>query len=137
MALLAAAAPELGATFGEGGISLWQTMGALLAVFGLLVVCLKLLGRFQRRQSHRQAQILTVWPLGPRREIQVVRLDEEVHYIYRHEGAMVVLKKAPLAAWEAESSALNRPQERAGGLLGRLFSRTALKPTHRACDLEA
>jgi hypothetical protein len=45
--------------------------------------------------------VLTVWPLGPKREIQVLRLGADVHYVYRHDGAMVVLDRESLAAWEA------------------------------------
>lgn len=83
------------------GFSWWQTAGGLLIVFGLLVVFLKLLGRVHRRASHGRAEVLSVWNLGPRREVQILRLDDEVHTIYRHDGAMVTLKREPLAAWQA------------------------------------
>ncbi|MCB1183743.1 hypothetical protein KDM41_09925 [bacterium] len=98
------AAVDAGTTFQGGGISWWQTLGGLLAVFGLLVVVLKLLGRLNRRHGAAEAQMLTVWPLGPKREIQVLRLGDEVHYIYRHENAMVRLKDDSFAAWEASRS---------------------------------
>ena len=56
---------------------------AVLAVLALLVVFLKLLGRINRRMGGEEAGLEKVWPLGPRREIQVLRLGDEVHYIYR------------------------------------------------------
>jgi len=96
--ILAAVSPET--AFSAGGTSWWQTIGGLLAVFGLLVVCLKFLGKLNRRSGAVEADVLTVWPLGPKREIQVLRLGDEVHYIYRHENAMVLLKQEPLARFE-------------------------------------
>jgi len=97
---LASAMPDLA---GGGGVSWWQTVGGLVAVFGLLILCLRLLGRFQRRQSSGRASVLTVWPLGPKREIQVLRLGDAVHYVYRHDGAMVVLDRDALADWQARA----------------------------------
>ena len=76
-----------------GGSPWWQTIGGLLAVFGLLLLSLKFLAKWNRRQGGSEATVLTVWPLGPKREIQVLRLGEEVHYIYRHDNAMVLLPK--------------------------------------------
>ncbi len=87
-------------TFGGSGISWWQTVGGLLAVFGLLMVSMKFLGKLNRRNGGAEANVLTVWPLGPKREIQVLRLGDDVHYIYRHENAMVLLKQEPLAEFE-------------------------------------
>ncbi|MBE0565616.1 MAG: hypothetical protein IH621_06665, partial [Krumholzibacteria bacterium] len=75
----------------------WQAVGGLLAVFGLLFLCLRLLARFTRRGAGGQATLLAVWPLGPRREIQVLRLGADVHYVYRHDGAMVLLRQEPFA----------------------------------------
>jgi hypothetical protein len=83
----------------------WQTVGGLLVGFGLLFLCLRLLARFQRRGATGQASLLAVWPLGPRREVQVLRLGDEVHYVYRHDGAMVLLRQESLADWEAGRSA--------------------------------
>jgi len=97
-AILAAVTPET--TFGGSGVSWWQTMGGLIAVFGLLMVSLKFLGKMNRRSGESAANVLTVWQLGPKREIQVLRLGDEVHYIYRHESAMVLLKQEPLADFE-------------------------------------
>ncbi len=95
---LAAVTPET--TFAASGVSWWQTIGGLLAVFGLLMISLKFLSKLNRRSGAGQADLLTVWPLGPKREIQVLRLDDEVHYIYRFENAMVLLKQEPLADFE-------------------------------------
>jgi len=118
-----AGADPAAALMGGQGVSWWQTAGGLLLVFGLLIVCMKLLGRFQRRQAHGRAAVLSVWNLGPRREMQILRLDDEVHTIYRHDGAMVVLKKESLAAWEASRGSAETPPAPAvlGQLLGRLL----------------
>ncbi len=110
MHFLAAAAPDpAAALLSSHGGTWWQTAGGLLVVFGLLVVCMKLLGRFQRRQSQGRASIVAVWNLGPRREMQILRLDDEIHTIYRHDGAMVVLKKESLASWEASKGRVEMP----------------------------
>ncbi len=96
---------------GGADISWWQTIGALAAVFGLLLVFLRLLGRITRRTGHERVSLLTVWHLGPKREVQVVRLGQEAHYIYRHEGAMVLLKQEPLGAYEKSQQAAVADQE--------------------------
>ena len=75
--------------------SWWRTIGGLAVVFGLLFLCLKLLARYGRRGAAAQARLLAVWHLGPRREIQVLRLGDEVSYVYRHESAMVMLRQEP------------------------------------------
>lgn len=84
----------------SGGFSWWQTLGGLALVFGLLLLCLRWLGRFQRGAGTSPANLLAVWSVGPKREIQALRLDDEVHYIYRHDGAMVLLKHQNLSEWE-------------------------------------
>ena len=89
-----------GAFAADSGMSWWQTLGGLLAVFGLLLLSLKLLGKWNRRSGGADSSLLTVWHLGPKREIQVLRLGEQVHYIYRHDGAMVELKNEPLEKFE-------------------------------------
>ncbi len=73
--------------------SVWQTIGGLAVVFGLLLLFLKILGKLNKRGSSSDTSLLAVWNLGPKREIQVLRLGEMVHYIYRHDGSMVVLKE--------------------------------------------
>jgi len=109
------------------GFNVWQSLGGLALVFGLLILCLKLLGRFNRRRNPGQTSLLTVWHLGPRREVQVLRLGDEVHYIYRHEGAMVLLKQEPLQQWESSHTAAVAEETpvRLGGLLQSL---QALRP---------
>jgi len=97
-AVLAAVTPD--SALSGGGISWWQTFGGLLIVFGLLMVSLKMLGKLNRKSGAAEANVLAVWPLGPRREIQVLRLGADVHYIYRHESAMVLLRQEPLADFE-------------------------------------
>ncbi len=94
---------QLDVTQFQGGTSWWQTMGGLLVVFGLLFLTLKLLGKINNNRSgSHKASILAVWNLGPKREIQVLQLGDEVHYIYRHDGAMVPLKMQAVADWENE-----------------------------------
>jgi len=88
-----------------GGASWWQTLGGLLAVFALLVVSLKLLGKFNRRRGGGQASLITVWHLGPRREIQILGVGDQVHHIYRHDGAMVLLKQESRTEWERSLAA--------------------------------
>jgi len=92
MMFLAQTSALPGALGSGSGFNIWQSMGGLAVVFGLLLLCLKLLGRFNRQRSGGQAALLTVWPLGPKREIQILRLEDEVHYIYKHEGSLVLLK---------------------------------------------
>jgi|GEM_PF-1869468 len=106
---------------GGSGFSLWQTLGGLVAVFSLLVVALKLLGRFNRRSGSAEAGLLTVWHLGPRREIQVLRMGDDVHYIYRHDGAMVLLGQDTLAAWEAAKSQRSQSGNPTNSPLARFF----------------
>jgi hypothetical protein len=89
----------------DTGISWWQTIGGLVLVFGLLIVSLKLLGKWNRRTGGADTNLMTVWHLGPKREIQLLRLGDEVHYIYRHDGSMVVLKKEPWADFERKKAA--------------------------------
>ena len=104
--------PFLATAFSEGAsVSWWQSLGGLMAVLALLVVFLKLLGRVNRRMSGDQASVVKVWPLGPRREIQVLRLGEEVHFIYRHDGAMVLLRRARLLGTRPDSvHVISRPE---------------------------
>jgi hypothetical protein len=93
------------AAFAAGsGMSWWQTVGGLAVVFGLLLLSLKLLGKWNRRSGGSDSSLLTVWHLGPKREIQVLRLGDHVHYIYRHDGAMVVLQTEPVADFESKGT---------------------------------
>ncbi len=73
--------------------SVWQALGGMAVVFGLLLLFLKLLGKLNKKGAAADTSVVAVWPLGPKREIQVLRLGDMVHYIYRHEGSMVVLKE--------------------------------------------
>ncbi len=98
-----------GAFTADAGMSWWQTLGGLAVVFGLLLVSLKLLGRWNRRTGAAETSMLTVWHLGPKKEIQVLRLEDQVHYIYRHDGAMVVLQTKRLVDFETERN--NVPAE--------------------------
>jgi len=73
--------------------SVWQAIGGMAVVFGLLLLFLKLLGKINSKGGAADTSVVAVWHLGPKREIQVLRLGDMVHYIYRHEGSMVVLKE--------------------------------------------
>lgn len=91
-----------GAFVADSGMSWWQTVGGLAAVFGLLLLSLKLLGKWNRRSGGSDSSLLTVWHLGPKREIQVLRLGDQVHYIYRHDGSMVILQTEPVGEFESK-----------------------------------
>ncbi len=78
------------------GPSLWQVGAALAAVLGLVVVAMKGLQRLQGLSGGEDdVRLLSVRRLGPRREVQRLRVGEAVHTIYRHDGAMVVLAQEP------------------------------------------
>ncbi len=81
--------------------SIWQAIGGMAVVFGLLLLFLKLLGKLNRKGGTEDTSVVAVWHLGPKREIQVLRLGEMVHYIYRHEGSMVVLKEESYLEFQA------------------------------------
>jgi flagellar biogenesis protein FliO len=83
------------------GVPWWQVLGGLAAVFGLLIVFLKFLARLPQAGGNARAGLLAVWAVGPRREVQVLRLQDEVHYLYRHDNALVHLRTEPLAVWQA------------------------------------
>ena len=106
---------------GGQGFSLWQALGGLVLVFGLLLVALRLLGRFSQARQHDQTALLAVWSLGPRREIQVLKLQDQVHYIYRHDGAMVLLKEQSLDDWQREAASRRDTQSAAQRGLARLL----------------
>lgn len=86
--------------YGGSSISWWQTVGGLVVVFGLLLVSLKLLGKWNKRTMNSESSLLGIWHLGPKKEIQLLRLADQVHYIYRHDGAMVVLQTERLGDYE-------------------------------------
>jgi len=93
---------------GSGGnsvASFWQVAGALLTVLGLLVVALKVLNRFQRQQGSDRTRILQVRRLGPRRELEVLQVDDDVYTLYRHDGGLAVLKCEAEAAYRARADA--------------------------------
>jgi hypothetical protein len=103
-------------------VSWWQTLGGLIVVFGLLLVSLKLLGKWNRRTDGSDSSFVTVWHLGPKKEIQVLRLEDQVHFIYRHDGSMVVLETQPLADFENKHGYLRTGQD--GGKWREALSRT-------------
>lgn len=78
--------------------SFWQVAGALLTVLGLLVVALKVLNRFQRQRGNDRTRLLQVRRLGPKRELEILQVDDQVFTLYRHDGGLVVLRCEDLAA---------------------------------------
>jgi hypothetical protein len=112
-----------GAYHAAGNFSWWQTFGGLVVVFGLLLISLKLLSKLNRRSLGAESSLLNVWHLGPKKEIQILRLGDKVHYIYRHDGAMVVLQSEPHADYERKCGQQGQEPQPAGwrdGLSGRL-----------------
>jgi flagellar biogenesis protein FliO len=99
-----------------GGPSYWQVGAALAAVLGLVVVALKALQRLQGGgDQDAEVRLLSVRRLGPRRELQRLRVGDRVHTIYRHDGAMVVLRDDP---WTPATVAETTPAPDAAAALG-------------------
>lgn len=86
---------------GVGVTSFWQVAGALLTVLSLLIVALKVLGRYQRQQGSDRTRILQVRRLGPKRELEILQVDDEVYTLYRHDGGLAVLKAEAEATYRA------------------------------------
>jgi len=83
------------------GGSFLQAGAALVAVLSLLILCLKLMQRFQSRQGgDDRVKMLSMHRLGPKRDLQELRVGDEVYTLYRQEGAMVVLKTQDHEVWE-------------------------------------
>jgi flagellar biogenesis protein FliO len=97
-----------------GGFSWWQALGALLVVFALLLLVLRLLARWQSGSSSQALRLLKVVPLGRGRELQILRLRDRVHYLYRQDGALVLLESEPYATYR--STAPLREAQAAGPL---------------------
>lgn len=91
--------------------SIWQAIGGMAVVFGLLLLFMKLLGKLNKRGGSSDTSVVAVWHLGPKREIQVLRLGDMVHYIYRHEGSMVVLKEESYEEFHAEHKKDNQDDQ--------------------------
>lgn len=78
------------------GPSYWQVGLAMAAVLGLLIATLKFLQRWQQGTAADDGvQLVSVRRLGPKRELQTLRVGDQVHTVYRHDGAMVLLQTAP------------------------------------------
>lgn len=108
---LANAAAETGNLDFTSGGSWWQAVGGLTVVFGLLILFLKLMGKINKRGNQVDTSLVAVWHLGPKREIQVLRLGDMVHYIYRHDGSMVVLKEESHAEFLAVHGKQTNPAQ--------------------------
>jgi hypothetical protein len=84
------------------GPAVWQVFAALAGVLALLILVLRGLQRWQPGQRpDARVRLLSVQRLGPRRELQVLRVGDEVHTLYRQEGAMVVLGSRSWDSWSA------------------------------------
>jgi hypothetical protein len=102
------------------GPSYWQVAAALVAVLGLLVAVLRLLQRWQGRVAgNAEVRLVSVRRLGPRRELQVLRVGARIHTIYRHESAMVLLASED-AADHADGGAEGEASATAPGLARRV-----------------
>ncbi|MDY0110446.1 MAG: hypothetical protein RBT60_10975 [Candidatus Krumholzibacteria bacterium] len=87
-------------SLGSLGATPVQAIGAFMAVFVLLILALKLLQRWQPgHQRDASVRLLSVRRLGPRRELQTLRVGGEVHTLYRQDNALVLLKSEPWQAW--------------------------------------
>ncbi|MCB1150693.1 hypothetical protein KDK88_04060 [bacterium] len=111
--------PFLAAWSDPAGTSWWQILGAFLAVAALLLLTLRLLGRWQAARLPGDVRVLSVASLGPKRALETLRFGQEVLTFYRSEGSMVLLERRPLGPADAP------PAD--GGLLGRLGAR--LRPS--------
>jgi hypothetical protein len=108
---------------GDSGPALWQAGAALAAVLALLILVLRLLQRWQPGQRGDAAvRLLANRRLGPRRELQVLRVGDEVHTLYRQEGAMVLLKTESWESWSRARVAAPVPPR---GLAPRLLALAA------------
>lgn len=107
--------PFLAAWSDPAGTSWWQVLGAFLAVGALLLLTLRLLGRWQASRLPGDVRVLSVAPLGPKRALETLRFGEEVLVFYRSEGSMVLLERRPLSAADAPGGG--------EGLLARLGAR--------------
>jgi len=105
---------------GSGALVWWQVVGALAAVLALLLLCLRLLGRLQLGPRSSDAALVAVWPLGPRREIQLLRLGDQLHYIYRHESALVLLRQQSWSEYQDQLPSQPEPQRWLGAIRDRL-----------------
>lgn len=97
--------------------SFWQVAAALVAVLGLLVLALKALRRLQPHGAGDHARLLQVRRLGPKRDLEVLRVDDEVYTIYRHDGGLVLLRREACARWDARQP--EAPAAPAARALGR------------------
>ncbi|MFH1844460.1 MAG: hypothetical protein ABIF77_14770 [bacterium] len=109
-----------GGSWPLAGFSWWQAVGGILVVFALLVLFMRLLGRWHGKQRQGDAVLLRVLPLGHRAEVQILRLRDTVHYIYRHESALLLLGTEPHADYAATAST---EDARGGGVLPGLLTR--------------
>ena len=116
--LATAAAPA----WGGGGLPWWQAAGALLAVFALLILVLRLLGRWQAGGRRRDVRLLSVVALGRGRELQILRLRDQVHYVYRQDGGLVLLESESYAAYRDAAPPV---EAAAAPRLGAVWRRTA------------
>jgi len=124
---------------GSTGPAAWQVFAALAGVLALLVLFLRGLQRWQpgQRQDAR-VRLLSVQRLGPRRELQVLRVGDEVHTLYRQEGAMVVLGSRSWDSWSAVQDTVAAPainwKPRLRALVAAAGGRPRVAASSLACD---
>ncbi len=95
---------------GLDGASAGQVIGGLAIVLALLLLALRALQRWRPdRGADAAVRLLSVRRLGPRRELQELRVGDAVHTIYRHEAAMVLLQSEPWSDHVARRGAAGQP----------------------------
>ncbi len=90
-----AAIPFLAVQTAAGALAWLKPVGGLVVVFTLLLLFLKLLGRFQGGRSGAAAAMIAVHAVGPRRAVELLRCGDEVFTLYRHDQSVVLLDRAP------------------------------------------
>ncbi|MDO9694757.1 MAG: hypothetical protein Q7W56_08490 [Candidatus Latescibacteria bacterium] len=116
------AVPFLAVETAVGGLAWLKLVGGLVVVFTLLLLFLKLLGRFQGGRPGAAAAMIAVHAVGPRRAVELLRCGDEVFTLYRYEQSVVLLDRAP---FDPARHVPATPTLPVGGLLDRLRARRA------------
>jgi flagellar biogenesis protein FliO len=120
MGALSGPSPFLAVQAAAGGVAWLKLVGGLVVVFTLLLLFLKLLGRFQGGRPGAAAALVAVHAVGPRRAVELLRCGDEVFTLYRHEQTVVLLDRAP---YDPARHAPPAPALPVGGLIDRLLGR--------------
>lgn len=115
-----AALPFLAVQTAADGLAWFKLVGGLVAVFTLLLLFLKLVGRLQGARPGATAAIVAVHAVGPRRAVELLRCGDEVFTLYRHDQSVVLLDRAP---YDPARHVPPAPPLPVAGLLDRLHPR--------------